>query len=88
MRPRPDHASPVITSGPGPWLIGACGEGEVITDLASITQVHLRAEPSAMVSVYFEVSSRLSTAVFRTSMRRSHLTHMLPSQPGTTSRTG
>ena len=61
---------------------------EVMTDLASITQVHLRLVPLARVSVYLLVSSRLSTAPSVTSMRRSHLTHMLPSQPGTTRRTG
>ena len=74
--------------GPAPCLMGICGLGEVMTDFASITHVHLRAVPSSYTSVYFDVSSRLSTAMSVTSMRRSHLTHMLPSQPGTTRRTG
>jgi hypothetical protein len=50
-----------MTSGPRPWRIGAYGLGEVMTDFASITQVHSRARPSGIRSVYFEVSSRLST---------------------------
>jgi hypothetical protein len=55
-----------------------------MTDFTSITQVKRRALPSARRSVYFEVSSRWCQGSSPTSRRRSHLTHMLPSQPGTT----
>ena len=40
------------------WPSVSCGDGEVMTDFASITKVNLRALPSGIRSVYFEVSSR------------------------------
>ena len=70
------------------FLTGACGDGEVITDLASITKVNLRALPFSIRSVYFDVSSRVYQGWSPTLMRRSHFTQILPSQPGTTRRTG
>src|SRR5690348_16170248 len=85
--PRPDQASPEITVNPF-CLTGACGDGEVITDFASITNVNCRALPFSRRSVYFEVSSRVNQGSSPILMRRSHFTHILPSQPGTTSRAG
>ena len=67
---------------------GACGLGPVTTDLASMVQVKRRERPSANKSVYFAVSSRVCQGSSPTSMRRSHFTHILPSQPGTTMRSG
>src|SRR5690348_17426437 len=81
--PRPDQASPEITRNPL-RLTGACGDGEVMTDFASITQVNWRALPFSMRSVYFAVSSRVYQGSSPTFRRRSHFTHMLPSHPGTT----
>ena len=88
MAPCPDQAKPEITNGPELCLMGACGLGDVITDLASMTHVHFLDVPSAKVSVYLDVSSRLSIGWSVTSTRRNHFTHILPSHPGTTSRTG
>src|ERR1039458_10757177 len=85
--PRPDQASPEITVKPF-CLSGACGDGEVMTDLASISKVNWRALPSANRSVYFDVSSRVYQGWSPTLIRRSHFTQTLPSQPGTTRRTG
>src|SRR5665213_2232303 len=85
--PRPDHASPEITVKPLART-GACGDGEVITDLASISKVNLRALPFSMRSEYFDVSSRVYQGSSPILMRRSHLTQRLPSQPGTTRRAG
>jgi hypothetical protein len=56
--------------------------------LASISQVKPREVPSGIRSVYFEVSSRLCHGLSPSLMRRSHLMLPLPSQPGTTSRSG
>src|SRR3546814_15861690 len=86
--PLPDQARPLITSAPRPWVTGACGLGLVMTDFTSISQVKRRALPLASRSVYFEVSSRWCQALSPTSSRRSHFTHLFPSQPGTTPRTG
>ena len=69
-------------------LSGACGEGEVITDFASITNVNWRAFPLSIRSVYFEVSSRANHGSSPSFRRRSHFTQTLPSQPGTTRRAG
>src|SRR5450631_140444 len=85
--PRPDQASPEITVKPLACN-GACGDGEVITDFASISKVNLRALPFSNRSEYFEVSSRVYQGASPTLRRRSHFTQTLPSQPGTTSRTG
>src|SRR5665213_1796259 len=87
--PRPDQASPQITVKPLACT-GACGDGdgEVITDLASISKVNLRALPFSMRSEYFDVSSRVYQGSSPILMRRSHLTQRLPSQPGTTRRAG
>ena len=63
-------------------------DGKVITDLASMTKVNWRALPSGMRSVYLEVSSRVYHGWSPTLMRRSHLTLVLPSQPGSTRRSG
>ena len=60
MAPCPDQAKPDTTNGPDLCLMGACGLGDVITDLASMTHVHFLDVPSANVSVYLDVSSRLS----------------------------
>ena len=57
--PRPDHASPEITVKPF-CFSGACGDGEVMTDFASITKVNWRALPFSIRSVYFAVSSRVN----------------------------
>ena len=59
-----------------------------MTDLASISQVKPREVPSGIRSVYFEVSSREYHGLSPSLMRRSHLMLTLPSQPGTTSRSG
>src|ERR1039457_5579393 len=85
--PRPDQAKPEITVKPFS-LSGACGDGEVMTDLASIRKVNLRALPFSSRSVYFAVSSRVYQGWSPTFIRRSHFTQTLPSQPGTTRRTG
>src|SRR5262249_50285210 len=85
--PRPDQAKPLSTLRPL-YFSGACGEGLVTTDFASMTKVYCRARPEANRSVYFEVSSRAAQGLSPTSMRRSHLTQRLPSQPGITARSG
>src|ERR1019366_8981716 len=64
------------------------GAGNVMTDLASINQVNPREVPSGIRSVYFEVSSRVYHGLSPSLIRRSHLMLTLPSQPGTTSRSG
>src|SRR5689334_1263232 len=48
--PRPDQASPVISTTPGPGNVWP-PEGEVMTDLASMTKVNSRAVPSGMRSL-------------------------------------
>ena len=85
--PRPDQATPVKTLRPL-YLSGACGDGFVTTDFASMTNVCLRERPSASRSVYFDVSSRVCHGWSPTSIRRSHFTQRLPSQPGITARNG
>src|SRR6266436_6566849 len=62
------------------------GEGD--DGLASISPVNPREVPSGIRSVYFEVSSRENQGLSPSLMRRSHLMLTLPSQPGTTSRSG
>ena len=59
-----------------------------MTDFASMTKVNCRAVPSGSRSVYFAVSSRVWAGAATTLSRRSHLTWVLPSQPGTTRRRG
>src|SRR5699024_2968491 len=83
----PDQACPVISYKQA-MCRGFSGLGEVMTDLASMTQVNMRALPSAIRSVYFEVSSRVIHGLSPTFSRRSHLTFMLASQPGSTKRSG
>ena len=53
-----------IWAGPGAWAkeIGTCGEGAVMTDLASITQVHLRALPPGIRSAPYTMAT---AATFR-----------------------
>src|SRR6476646_7859137 len=85
--PLPVHASPLISYSPGPSS-GFSGQGKVITDLASISQVNPREVPSGIRSVYFEVSSRENHGLSPSLIRRSHLMLTLPSKPGTTSRSG
>ena len=51
-------------------------------------KLKMRAVPSAIGSVYFEVSSRVMNGRSDNSMRRSHFTLELPSQPGRNSRAG
>src|SRR5579864_123920 len=85
--PLPLQASPRISYRPGA-ATGFSGQGKVMTDLASLTQVKPRALPSGISSVYFEVSSRENHGASPTLMRRSHLTLTLPSQPGTRMRSG
>ena len=85
--PLPVHANPLISYGPGPSS-GFSGQGKVITDLASISQVKPREVPSGIRSVYFEVSSREYQGLSPSFILRSHLMLTLPSQPGTTSRSG
>ena len=64
-------------------------EGKVISDLASITQLNWRALPvRVMRSVYLLVSSRVMKGLSPILRRLSHLTLMLPSQPGRISRMG
>ena len=60
----------------------------VINDLGSIVKVNMRAWPSASRSVYLDVSSRVMYGWSTTLRRRSHFTLILPSQPGTNSRSG
>ena len=69
-------------------LSGTCGDGDVTTDLASISKVNLRALPFSKRSLYFDVSSRVYQGWSPILRRRSHFTQTLPSQPGTTRRTG
>ena len=66
-----------------------CGyDGEVMIDRASMTKLNCRAVPSASGSVYFDVSSRVMNGRSASSIRRSHLTFALPSQPGSSRRSG
>ncbi len=51
-------------------------------------KLKMRAVPSAIGSVYFEVSSRVMNGRSESSMRRSHFTLALPSQPGSNKRAG
>ena len=69
-------------------MTGFSGHGEVITDFASITQVNILAFPSESRSVYLDVSSLVIYGLSPNSNLRSHLTHILPSHPGTTNLTG
>src|SRR6185437_12428059 len=85
--PRPLHARPRTSERPGADS-GFSGQGKVMTDFASLTQVKPRAFPSGMSSVYFEVSSRVNHGASPTLIRRSHLTLTLPCQPGTSNRSG
>ena len=48
----------------------------------------MRAVPLAKGSVYLDVSSRVMNGASDTSMRRSHFTLALPSQPGRKRRAG
>src|SRR6188474_3562234 len=75
--PRPDHASPVISLNPGSMDMPP--DGDVMTDLASISNENCAALPSGRMSVYFDVSSRVMNGASEISKRRSHLMFMLPS---------
>ena len=59
-----------------------------MSERASIRKLKMRAVPSAIGSVYFDVSSRVMNGRSDSSMRRSHFTLALPSQPGSNSRAG
>src|SRR5664279_347199 len=85
--PLPLHARPRISYWPAPES-GFSGQGKVMTDLASISQVKPRLVPSGIRSVYFEVSSRENQGLSPSLIRRSHLMLTLPSQPGTSRRSG
>ena len=57
-------------------------------DFTSIGNTNCHAFSSLSRIVYFEVSSLLMTGSVTSLIRRSHLTFMLPSQPGSNNRTG
>ena len=59
-----------------------------MTDLASITKLNCRAFPPESGSVYLDVSSFVMLGWSVSLMRRSHLTHVLPSKPGRNRRSG
>ncbi|MNT35547.1 hypothetical protein D3C72_1715780 [compost metagenome] len=63
-------------------------DGDVMMDLASIMKENLRARPSGIRSVYFDVSSFEYAGWSVTCSRRSHLMLMFPSYPGTNNRSG
>src|SRR5258708_12316175 len=85
--PFPVQANPRISYCPG-RSSGFSGQGKVMTDLASISQVKPREVPSGIRSVYFDVSSREYHARSPRFILPTHLLLPLPSQPGTTSRSG
>ena len=62
--------------------------GDVITDFASISKVKMRAVPSGIGSVYFDVSHRVIQGFVPSSRRRSHFTLLFPSKPGSSKRIG
>ena len=64
------------------------GDGCVMTDFTSIGNTNCQAFPSLSRIVYFEVSSLLMTGASTSLSRRSHFTFMLPSKPGSSSRSG
>src|SRR5262245_15200190 len=86
-RPAPDHAIPEIWYRPGPCIFNP-PDGDVMTDFTPIGNVNCRARPSGSESVYFDVSSFVITGASVTLRRRSHLTFVLPSQPGNSKRIG
>src|SRR5439155_20816732 len=87
IRPRPLHASPEIAHQPGP--VNRSGyAGDVISDLASISKLNMRALPPGSGSVYFDVSQRVMNGSVPSFRRRSHFTLVLPSQPGSSRRIG
>ena len=59
-----------------------------MTDLASITKLNCRIVRSGITIVYFEVSSRVWNGAAPSFRRRSHLTLVLPSYPGSNRRNG
>ena len=64
------------------------GAGRVISDFTSIGNTNCQDFSSLSTMVYFEVSSLAMAGPAVSLSRRSHLTFMLPSKPGTRSRTG
>src|SRR6185369_13978712 len=71
IRPRPLQATPRIGHQPGPLNFSGYA-GEVISDLASISKLKMRALPSGSGSVYFDVSQRVMNGSAPSLMRRSH----------------
>ena len=59
-----------------------------MSERASMRKLNMREVPLAKGSVYLEVSSRVMKGWSDTSMRRSHFTLALPSQPGRNRRAG
>src|SRR6266850_24358 len=84
--PDPDHAMPLTSTQPRLTVTGYAGY--VMSERGSMRKLKMRAVPSAIGSVYFDVSSRVMNGRSDSSMRRSHLTLELPSHPGRNSRAG
>src|SRR5689334_16009155 len=87
MRPRPLHARPVMSHQPRPVSV-AGNAGNVMIDLASMTNENIRAVPLDNGSVYFDVSSRVMNVPSANSRRRIHFTLVFPSHPGSSRRAG
>src|SRR5215510_10905505 len=87
MRPAPLQAIPEISYKPGRGSV-IVEDGLVITDFTPISKVNCNARPSGSGSVYLDVSSLVWVGPAVAFRRRSHFTLVLPSQPGSSRRTG
>src|ERR1700678_1746662 len=76
--PLPDQAIPEISWNPGSSSF-CPPDGDVMTDLASMTKLNWRTAPSGMSQLYFDVSSRVCHGASPNFRRRSHFTLVLPS---------
>src|SRR6516162_5370472 len=85
--PLPDHAKPATSYSPGPFKLSP-GEGWVMIDFASMGKKSWSDSPLSISRVYLDVSSLVITGMSVIFRRRSHLTCMLPSYPGSSRRIG
>src|SRR5215467_2400112 len=85
--PYPDQARPEISYRPAPRTVSP-GDGWVMIDLPSSGNTNCNAFPDGSRIVYLDVSSLVMVGPAVSLMRRSHLTFMLPSKPGSSRRRG
>src|SRR5262249_59076056 len=85
--PCPDEARPESSYSPGPRTVNP-GDGWVMIDLPSSGNMNCNAFPDGSRIVYLDVSSFVMVGPAVSLMRRSHLTFMLPSKPGSSRRRG